>query len=157
MIDWGGMGWNGTADLAIISTRLNSEGYTEIIQDNLLPKASQISGRGWIFQQDNASIHNSNFSKQWFASKNVRLLSHSAKSPDLNPIENLWGILARQLYGRGKQYIYVNELKVAIFNAWRSLRIETLQNLIRSMKNRVLLTRMAIQSRIKIKVFLYGR
>jgi hypothetical protein len=43
-----------------------------------------------IFQQDNASIHMSGHSLVWFAEKNIPLLDWPARSPDLNPIENLW-------------------------------------------------------------------
>ena len=65
------------------------------------------------------------------------MLGWPAKSPDLNPIENLWGIIARQVYGHGKQYETKSELVSVIFHAWNSLSLELLQNLISSMKNRI--------------------
>ena len=45
-----------------------------------------------IFQQDNASIHTSKLTKDWSKTKNIDVLDGSAKSPNLNPIKNLWGI-----------------------------------------------------------------
>ena len=54
---WGGFAAKGTTDLAVISTRLDSVGYTELLQNNLLTCARKIGSRNWIFQQDNAAIH----------------------------------------------------------------------------------------------------
>jgi hypothetical protein len=38
------------------------------------------------------------------------LIDHPPVSPDLNPIENLWGIIVRNVYKDGRQYKAVNEL-----------------------------------------------
>jgi len=65
------------------------------------------------------------------------LLDWPDKSPDLNPVDNLWGILARKVYGHGKQYKNKQELIAAVIIAWSSIPIETLQTLIRSMKDRI--------------------
>lgn len=59
-----------------------------------------------------------------------------AKSPDLNPIENLWGILARAVYVNGKQYDTKMELVKAIKKAWAAIPVSTLENLVQSMKKR---------------------
>lgn len=83
---WGAFGNNGTSPLAEITTRMDSEAYQGILQKSLLPHGSKIGGRGWIFQQDNASVHVSNSSMAWFERKRLRLLGWPAKSPDLNPI-----------------------------------------------------------------------
>ncbi|CAK9801712.1 Transposable element Tc3 transposase [Anthophora plagiata] len=60
-----------------------------------------------------------------------------SKSPDLNPIENLWGILARKVYTNGKQYSNTMELKNGIKEAWSQIESETLHKLIYSMPKRI--------------------
>uniref|UniRef100_A0A8P4KJS9 Tc1-like transposase DDE domain-containing protein n=1 Tax=Dicentrarchus labrax TaxID=13489 RepID=A0A8P4KJS9_DICLA len=41
---------------------------------------------------------------------NVALLEHPACSPDLNPIENVWGWMAREVYKNGRQFLTVDAL-----------------------------------------------
>ena len=58
-------------------------------------------------------------------------------SLDLNPIENLWGILSRKVYQNGRQFSSVEEIKTAIIECWEEIPLQTLETLIDSMKNRV--------------------
>ena len=37
--------------------------------------------------------------------------------PDLNPIENVWSLLSRLVYGSGRQYDSEKDLKEAIWSA----------------------------------------
>jgi transposase len=68
-----------------------------------------------------------------FIEHQVETLPWPAKSPDLNPIENVWGLLARAVYPNGKQYNDQNELKSAIILEWTNISQEYLQRLIDSM------------------------
>ena len=85
---WGGFADNASTDFGPVSTRLNSLGYTDLMQTNLLPKGREPGGRGWVFQQDNASIHTSNYSKNWLKRKGITVFDWLAKSPDLISMEN---------------------------------------------------------------------
>ncbi|KAG3001110.1 hypothetical protein PC128_g16898 [Phytophthora cactorum] len=41
---------------------------------------------------------------QFFEEQEINLLDWPARSLDLNPIENLWALLARKVYPNGRQY-----------------------------------------------------
>lgn len=134
---WGAFCFNGVLPLAKISCKMNSSDYQEILSENLLPIASTLAGENWIFQHDNASIHSSNATKSFLSSNNIKVLTWPSCSPDLNPIENLWGLIVRQVYKNFKQYNSINELWNAVQDAWYEIEPEYLQNLINSMKNRI--------------------
>ena len=61
-----------------------------------------------------------------------------AKSPDLNPIENLWGILARRVYAHQRQFQNLIELHEFVLTAWDEISPEELENLVDSMQRRCL-------------------
>ena len=91
---------------------------------------------GWRFQQDNAPIHTSNHTKNFFTDTDIEVLECPADSPDLNLIENLWGYLFQKVYIDFKQCENVECLKEAIAFAWDSIDSEYLQKLARSMPRR---------------------
>ncbi len=51
----------------------------------------------YIFQQDLAPAHTAKGTKRWFNDLGVTVLDWPANSPDLNPIDNLWGIVKRKM------------------------------------------------------------
>ncbi|MCJ8742374.1 hypothetical protein PDJAM_G00081310 [Pangasius djambal] len=81
----------------------------------------RLCGNDWIFQQDNAAVHNACLTKDFFQDNNVALLDHPACSPDLNPLENVWGWMAREVYKNGRQIQTVDALREAIFTTWSNV------------------------------------
>ncbi len=62
----------------------------------MLPSADKLYGDAdFIFQQDLAPAHTAKGTKSWFNDHGVTVLDWPANSPDLNPIENLSGIVKR--------------------------------------------------------------
>ena len=92
----------------------------------------------WTFMQDGASIHRAKHSMQFLKQKKVSILEWPANSPDLNPIENLWGILTRAVFANGRQFRTKDELKVEILKQWDLISAETLTKLTKSMPNRII-------------------
>ena len=90
----------------------------------------------WIFQQDNCSIHVSRTAKHCFQDEQIRTMMWPTRSPDLNPIENLWGILGRAVYVVNKQYRSERELYNAIVDCWNNISRGEMEKLIQSMHKR---------------------
>ena len=88
---------------------------------SLAQEGRRLCGEEWIFQQDNAAIHNVSITKKYFLEQKLKLLDHPACSPDLNPIENLWGLIFAKVYEGGRQYSATSEIKNAIFDAWQKI------------------------------------
>ncbi|GBM37290.1 Transposable element Tc3 transposase [Araneus ventricosus] len=96
--------YNGVGSIAFVSGKMNSQACQSVLASHLLPNAEFLPGENWKYEQDNAPIHSSNTTKNWFQVNNIETLKWPAKFPDLNPIENLWGDLARRIYANGRHH-----------------------------------------------------
>ncbi len=64
----------------------------------MLPSAEQLfKDADFIFQQDLAPAHTAKSTKSWLNDHGVGLLDWPENSPDLNSMENLWGIVKRKM------------------------------------------------------------
>ena len=91
--------------------------------------------QNWIFQQDGAPAHTARSIKAWFDENDINVLPWCARSPDLNPIENLWAWMDRKLIK--SQLTSIEELKIEIERLWQEVPREFCMNLIESMPKRV--------------------
>ena len=135
---WGAFSSAGVSELAVLDGRQDADAYIGTLGDYLMPFGHAIYGNTFIFMQDGASIHTAKVTKEFLEEQDVVLFGHPSLSPDLNPIENLWGDLARAVYSNGQQYDTVSDLKVAVLDAWSQIPLERLATLIKSMPDRCL-------------------
>jgi hypothetical protein len=136
VVVWGRFSEIAKTKLAVLERRQDSFDYQQTLTKHLFPLADGTMQGMYILQQDNASIHSSYATKVVFIDLGIPLLPWPALSPDLNPIENLWGDMARAVYSGGKQYSSIEELKEAIMRAWNAISESRLAGLIDSMYDR---------------------
>ena len=136
---WGCFGWDGVGTACRIHGKMDADLYTSILEDEL-----QLSLQEWgktaddiIFQQDNDPKHTSKKAKNWFQSHEMRVMVWPSQSPDLNPIEHLWGYLKRKLAAYPKPPGGVEELWERIQVEWEAIPVEECRKLIRSMPDRI--------------------
>ena len=90
---FGCLSLNGVGDLHRVKGILTGPEYRKILIHHLVPSANRLNSEGFIFLQDNDPRHTSNVAKKRLQNKKIEVMNWQPQSPDLNPIENLWGQL----------------------------------------------------------------
>lgn len=71
---WGAFSSLEIIPLAFPSTRMDSDEYQQVLNTHLVPYLRRFRRIPLVFQQDNASVHTSRSTKDWFAQKNISVL-----------------------------------------------------------------------------------
>lgn len=90
-----------------------------------------------FFMQDNAPAHSSKKTIDWLNMKEVAILDWPARSPDLNPIENLWSFFKDKLWEKKDQIKNSDDTWRFILEILQEIDEEQIKNLYSSMPNRI--------------------
>jgi inhibitor of nuclear factor kappa-B kinase subunit alpha len=131
---FGGVGYNYKSSLFIVpkSMRINTQDYLRIMR--LFEKEAKEKigyteeggwARKWTYQQDGAPSHTSNETQRWLLEHFPDVITKRqwpAASPDINPIELIWGILKPRV--NAEAHPDVKSLARALDREWGKLTYE---------------------------------
>ncbi len=101
---WGAMSSAGVGPLCFLKTNVTAPVYLDFLERFMLPSADQLfKDADFLFQQDLAPAHTAKSTKSWLNDHGVGVLDWPANSPDLNPTENIWGIVKRKMRTRDQK------------------------------------------------------
>ena len=130
MIVWGSFSLSEQLPLVRLQGKQNGQSYAELIGNSFF---YQIMSEEFILVHDNAACRTAQVVKD-----KIDVLDWPAYSPGLNPIQNLWSYIVRNIYADGKVYDDVDELWEAIQQCWESIPKKIIKALVKSMPKRMI-------------------
>ena len=131
---WGCISVAGVGELYFIEGNMKSNLYCEILQQSVIPSLQKLGSRA-MFQHDNDHKHTSKMITALLKKLKVKMIDWPSKSPDMNPIEHLWGILKRNV--EVCKVSNISQLRDVIMEEWKSIPVATCEALVNSMPRRV--------------------
>lgn len=136
---WGCMTYNGLGDLCWLPQGLDSQLYVEVLQDYVIASQDyrRLDRGKFIFQQDNAKVHTAKIVKGYFLKSKIRIMNWPSNSPDLNPIELVWGYPKRHLDQYDSDPESMKELWERVQDVWNKIPEDFIHHLYESMPTRM--------------------
>ena len=112
---WGAISSRGAAPVVMFSRIMDAIRFGQILDASLVPFIAECFSDGHCFQMDNDPKHQSAHIKNYFETHNINWWPTPPETPDLNPIENLWGSLKQYLcnieFGGLPVYLFIFNIR----------------------------------------------
>ena len=116
----------------------DSNRYCDLLKESVFPLIPYyMQDSPWVWQQDNAPIHVSKHSLNFFEKESVEIFDWPARSPDLNIVENIFSYMSNQLYRGGKVYKRKNDLWAAMVKVFEEISLDYIKKLYGSMGKKI--------------------
>lgn len=133
---WAGISFRHKSAMIQVEQTMDGKKYRDdILEPVAIPFGLESVGPGFIFQDDNATPHRCGLVNT-FHDQNMEYvhMEWPSKSPDLNPIEQMWDQLGRAISRCSIQRL--RDLAPTVISEWDSIPQTNVQRLIRSMRSR---------------------
>ena len=133
---WGCMTPSGTGNLIFIDGILDKYRYLNIFKNSLKESACKLGlFEDFHFQHDNDPKHTARIVKELIVCNTPHILITLPRSPDINPIENLWAEIGKRwnTFQITSKQVFKNK----IIEIWNSVECSFTKSLVYSMERRL--------------------
>lgn len=136
---WGCFTVHGVGFARLIEGKMNALKYQGILEDQLEQTFSwyDLDKNDSIFMHDNDPKHTAKSTVKFLQNKQIQTMKWPAQSPDMNPIENLWSYVKKQLSLSTSLPKNSHELWERFMTVWSSISEIYCRKLIESMPERI--------------------
>lgn len=139
LMAWGAISASGPGPLVFLREKITGHVYADLLRNTAFPYLLQLNSthsKEFIFIDDNAPVHRCREVKGLW---NQSTILHSAwppSSPDLNPIEHVWGYLKQTIRRKHPKIRTAADMERIVSRLWADLSQEYCANLVMSFKPR---------------------
>uniref|UniRef100_A0A1A8EQB5 Tc1-like transposase DDE domain-containing protein n=1 Tax=Nothobranchius korthausae TaxID=1143690 RepID=A0A1A8EQB5_9TELE len=134
VIMWGCMSADGVGELHFIDGIMTSTMSCSKLKEEMLPSLCA-HGRRALFQYDSDPEHKLKATGASLQKNRLKVVEWTSLSPDLDPIQHLWGILKQQVEHHSPSSIQA--LKEVLLEEWKKIDVAICRHLVRSMPRRL--------------------
>ena len=96
---WSVISAKGMGPLYFVEGTMRQDQYKNVLENCLLPQVKEwfLGDEEYIFMHDSAPCHKAKSVSSFLKLQKVRVLPWPGNSPDMNPIENMWEFVKREI------------------------------------------------------------
>ena len=114
-----GISVKGRTEIFIFEENMDSTLFIKILRDTIIPEGKKLYGNKWDLLMDNDPKHKAKKVMTFLHENQVSCPKIPTRSPDLNPLENVWSMLDNEL--KQLRHSTKASLRKAIHSAWKKI------------------------------------
>lgn len=121
---WGAISGSGQVHLGEVKGKINAKTYCEFLEGEPLQAIRKKCPLSSLFMQDNAKPHAAKDTLSFLEDEGLKVLEWPPQSPDLNPIEQVWGWMVMQM--RDMTFKSIKDIRALVRELWEKIPKETI-------------------------------